>query len=99
MAPGCHCPGTEKVVSSTQLLLRGASCTHYTITRTNKDSTSVTPSLTLTWVRADQQSQVHTHTYTHVRIHTHSQNTSCAPTGASPSTAVHLPRRDLVAGQ
>lgn len=98
MAPGCPCPRTEKVVSSAQLLLRGASCTHYTITRTNKDNMPTTPSLTLTRVSADQQSRVHTHLHTCTYTHT-PQNTSCAPTGASPSTAVHLPRRDLAAGQ
>lgn len=39
VALGRPCPRTEKVVSSAQLLLRGASCTHYMITRTNKEVT------------------------------------------------------------
>ena len=96
VALGQPSPGTGKVVFSTQLLLCGATCTHYTITHTNKDNMPKSPSLTLTWVSADQRSRVHTLTHTHMYIYTYThQNTSCAPTGDSPTTAVCLPRRDL----
>ena len=75
MALGQPSPGTGKVVFSTQLLLCGATCTHYTITNTNKDNMPKSPSLTLTWVSADQRSRVHTHTHIHTctYIHTHTK--------------------------
>ena len=75
MALGQPSPGTEKVVFSTQLLLCGATGTHYTITHTNKDNMPKSPSLTLTWVSADQRSRVHTHTHIHTctYIHTHTK--------------------------
>lgn len=80
MVLGAPVPRTEKVVSSAQLLLCGASCTHYMITRTNRRSHAQTrtnahdpiPNTHTGICRSTGPEYIHTHTeivYTHTPKH------------------------------